>query len=530
MKKTTLWVIIALLVLIIGTGGIYLWQAGLPANEETGDVSSINGVVQDDSGKVVQYWYDPMMPDHKFDKPGKSPFMDMQLVPKYASDNGQQNSGDSGVSIPSGTVQNLGIRMATVSRESLDGGFAAVGRVEADERATYAVQTRVPGFVERLLVRAVGEPVSRNQKVAEVYAPELLAAQNEYLALLDIQQVGSLDDLKTAARTRLKLLGMSDGEISRIAKSGQSSPRVGIYAPASGIVADLGVREGAQLMTGSTLMQIADLSKVWVIAEVPERDADRVEIGMPVTVELPGANRVSGKVAYIYPTLDEAARVLRVRIELPNPEGSLRPGMYANVNFKHETGEVLTVPSESIIATGRRKVVIVKDENGYRPAEVRTGQASNGRTEILAGLNEGEQVVVSGQFLIDSEASLSGVLTRLSQQQADPHAGHDMSQLEASTQGISGTGTVKSIDAQSAEITLAHDPIPAIEWPSMTMGFKVDDAQQLQGLRQGDVVEFSLKLNEPSDEYVISRIRKHTDAADEAESDAHMHHDHGAMP
>ena len=182
MKKTTLWVIIALLVLIIGTGGIYLWQAGLPANEETGEDGSINGVVQDDSGKVVQYWYDPMMPDHKFDKPGKSPFMDMQLVPKYASDNGQQNSGDSGVSIPSGTVQNLGIRMATVSRESLDGGFAAVGRVEADERATYAVQTRVPGFVERLLVRAVGEPVSRNQKVAEVYAPELLAANEAQAA------------------------------------------------------------------------------------------------------------------------------------------------------------------------------------------------------------------------------------------------------------------------------------------------------------------------------------------------------------
>ena len=507
MKKTTVWAAIALLVFAIALGATYVLKTPSPPKEDAAEGNIKNGVVQDDSGKEVKYWYDPMVPDQKFDKPGKSPFMDMQLVPKYAEENDEHG----GVSIPSGTVQNLGIRVTKVSRETLAGEFTAVGRVEADERATYAVQTRVPGFVERLLVRAVGDPVSKNQKVAEIYAPELLAAQNEYLALLNIEQTESLDDLKAAARTRLELLGMNSGEISHIAKTRQASPRVGIHAPASGIVADLGVREGAQLMAGGTLMQIVDLSKVWVIAEVPERDAVRLQVSMPVSVELPSspAGPFRTKVAYIYPTLDATARVLRARIELPNPQGVLRPGMYANVHFEHGAGEVLAVPSESIIATGRRKVVIVKDEHGYRPAEVRTGQESRGRTEIMDGLNEGEQVVVSGQFLIDSEASLSGILTRLSQQQPEDHAGHAAPQMQTPSPGIMGTGKVRSIDAQSKEITLSHDPIPELEWPEMTMGFKVEDAQQLQGLRQGDSVEFSLKLDKTSDEYVIERLHKH---------------------
>jgi membrane fusion protein, copper/silver efflux system len=506
MKKSFLWSVAAFAIIALA-GIAYFWQSINHGTEGQGAAESRNGVVQDNSGKEVKYWYDPMVPDKRFDKPGKSPFMDMQLVPKYAVEEGEEE----GVSIPAQTVQNLGIRVEPAKRMTFDSALAAVGRVEPDDRAYYSVQTRTPGFVERLLIRAVGDPVKKHQKVAEIYAPELLAAQKEYLALLDIQQVEGINDLHEAARTRLKLLGMSDGEIDRITQTRQAAPRIGIYAPASGIVSELGVREGAQLMAGSTLMQIADLSRVWLIAEVPEQDAARVVPGAVATVELQGrtGEPLKGKVGYIYPTLDETVRALRVRIELPNPKGMLRPGMYANVSFGQAARDALTVPSESVIATGRRKVVIVKDPHGFRPVEVVTGQESGGRTEILQGLAEGEQVVVSGQFLIDSEASLSGVLARLARQET-----HDMAAMDqpAATKMPKGTGKVTEIDAESSEITLAHGPIPELGWPAMTMGFKVRDARQLQDLRSGDSVSFDLKANAAGDEYLIENILKSSPA------------------
>lgn len=493
MKKPILWAGLALIALaILGAGA---WHFGhSPHLTETAVPAVGSGVVQDQSGKEVLYWYDPMTPDQKFNKPGKSPFMDMQLVPKYAGASGEAAA----VVVPSQTMQNLGIRIEPVTKVSFGSALTAVGRIEPNQRAYYAVQTRVPGFVERLYVRAVGDPVGKGQKVAEIYAADLLAAQKEYLALLELDHVEGAADLKEASRNRLKLLGMTEGEIRRVTESRQAVPRVGVYAPASGVVTELGVREGAQLMAGSTLLQISDLSRVWLIAEIAERDAAHVRPGMLAKVELqslPG-DTVNGKVDYIYPELDPTARTLRARIELPNPKGMLRPGMYANISLGGQSREVLSVPTESVIATGQRKVVILKKGNGFRPAEIQTGQEGLGRTEVLSGVAEGEQVVVSGQFLIDSEASLSGVLARLSQQP------------QAATQKMPhGIGKVVAIDIAAKEITLAHDPIPEIGWPAMTMGFKVNDATQLQHLHAGDTVGFDLKGN-ADDEYAIERIEK----------------------
>lgn len=496
MKKIhVIWAAIGMLVLAALTGALYLRQ---PENHPPSVPAAKNGIVQDNSGKEVLYWYDPMVPDQKFDKPGKSPFMDMQLVPKYTGAGGDTPT----VAVPSQTLQNLGIRVEPVTRTSFGSKLAAVGRIEPNERAYYAVQTRVPGFVERLYIRAVGDPVTKGQKVAEIYASDLLAAQKEYLALLELDHVEGATDLKEASRNRLKLLGMSNSEIQRVTESRQAAPRIGVYAPASGVVTELGVREGAQLMAGSTLLQISDLSRVWLIAEIPERDAGQVRPGMPAKVALQSMSgeTVNGKVGYIYPELDPAARTLRARIELPNPKGMLRPGMYANVNLGGQSRDVLSVPSESVIATGKRKVVILKEGNDFRPAEIQTGQEGMGRTEVLSGVTEREQVVVSGQFLIDSEASLSGVLARLSQQA--------MPVMETAPQKMPhGTGKVVAIDTAAKEITLAHDPIPEIGWPSMTMGFKVNDAAQLQQLQVGDGVAFDLKGN-ADDEYTIVHIEK----------------------
>lgn len=397
------------------------WHRFMPTQPPTASTAG-NGVVQDDSGKTVRYWYDPMVPAQKFDKPGKSPFMDMQLVPKYADEGAADVEGGNAVAISAQTMQNLGIRVATVEIIDFDDDFTGVGRITPDERDIYTVQTRIPGFVERLLVRAVGDPVKKGQKLAEVYAPELLAAQQEYLALSKLEQLPDADSLQQAARRRLELLGMSPREITAIGKTGVASPRFGIYAPASGVVSELSLREGAQLLAGDSLMQISDLSTVWLMAEVPERDIARLKPGAVAEVSLrslPG-ELLHGRVNYIYPTLDEMSRTVQVRIELPNRDGLLRPGMYADVTFSGQRHQALAVPSESVIVTGTRKVVIVKDEHGFRPAEVVTGRQEKGYTEIIDGLAAGEQVVASGQFLIDSEASLSGALTRL--RQADPSA------------------------------------------------------------------------------------------------------------
>ena len=529
MKRLHLIIVLMLLTLFAGLGwflGQRSTQSPMANNTPVSDgkmAQSNNGVVQDDSGKTVKYWYDPMVPNQKFDKPGKSPFMDMMLEPKYANESSGGEEG--GVAISSQTAQNLGIRLEKVSTKSFGESFSAVGRIEPDERRFYAVQTRIPGFVERLSVRAVGDPVSKGQKIAEIYAPDLLAAQQEYLALLQLNSVDSDNSLKQAARNRLKLLGMTEGEITAITKSGKSSTRFGVYAPASGIITELGVREGGQLMAGSSLVQISDLSQVWMIAEVPERDAGRLKPGIAADVQLqslPG-EIFKGKVGYLYPMLNDSSRTLQVRIELPNKSNRLRPGMYANVEFTGQTHEALSVPTESIIATGKRKLVIVKETNGYRPVEIKTGQERNSHTEILVGLTEGEDVVVSGQFLIDSEASLSGVLARLSQQDKAMEMGqgkHDMGDMQMSKaepmvaeKMPKGRGKVVDVDAKTGKVTLNHEPIKELGWPSMTMGFKVKDSKQLSKLKAGDEVEFDLKAEAPEKpdmpaQYMIERVEK----------------------
>ena len=536
MKRPHLVAVLVLLVLFTGLGwffGQYKADQAMPENVSQGAAgnmqkSAVNGVVQDGSGKTVKYWYDPMVPNQKFDKPGKSPFMDMQLEPKYA--NAASDGEEGGVAISSQTAQNLGIRFEKVQTSNFGESFSAVGRIEPDERRFYVVQTRIPGFVERLSVRAVGDPVVKGQKIAEIYAPELLAAQQEYLTLLTLKEVDADNTLKQAARNRLILLGMSEAEVKAITKTGKASPRFGIYAPASGVLTELGVREGGQLMVGSSLMQISDLSNVWLIAEVPERDAARLKPGIAADVQLQSLpNEVfKGKVGYLLPMLNDSSRTLQVRIELPNKANRLRPGMYADVAFTGQTHAALSVSSDSIIATGKRNIVIVKETNGYRPVEVKTGQISNSRTEIISGLAEGEEVVVSGQFLIDSEASLSGVLARLTQQ--DKPIDEGISQMDmptdkamaaekmASAKMVSekmprGRGKVVEVDAKSGKVILNHEPIKELGWPSMTMGFKVKDSKQLGKLKAGDAVEFDLKAEAPEKpdmpaQYMIERVEK----------------------
>lgn len=394
---------------IIFLGAVIYWF--VPSN----DSDSNSAASETDTKKEILYWYDPMVPDQHFDKPGKSPFMDMELVPKYVN----EESGAS-VTIDASIRQNLGMRTETVVFQQLASEMRAAGYIAMDEHRIYSVPVRSGGYVEKLWVKAVGDRVVAGQKVAEVFSPELIIAQREYLTLLESPSSTKTESLRTSAIRKLERLGMVKQEIADIAEKKLPLERVGIYAPrdnfSSGHVMNLDLREGAKIENGQSLMLIADLNRVWQIIEIPEREARHIHIGQKAKIHLTSSPdaAIQGEVDYIYPEIDVATRSLRVRVSLPNPKHQLRPGQYAETVISSSPRKVLMVPSAAVIRTGVRNVVIVQESNHFRPVQVTTGNEQDGRTEIISGLNAGETVIVSGQFLIDSEASLSGVLARMS--------------------------------------------------------------------------------------------------------------------
>ncbi|MDO8418274.1 MAG: efflux RND transporter periplasmic adaptor subunit [Agitococcus sp.] len=469
-----------------------------------------NASKQTKSESKILYWYDPMVPTQHFDKSGKSPFMDMQLIPKY-TDNGEASSDNNSVTIREGVAQNLGIRVVKVQTSVFADGISAVGRIEADEHHLYAIQTRSAGFVEHLSVRAVGDTVKAGQKVADIYAPELLAAQQEYLALLNVTGISDVDSLRQAARQRLQLLGMAEGEIAAITKAGRANPRIGIYAPASGVVTELLVREGGQIVPATNLMQLADLSTVWLILEIPERDASRLKVGDAVESQLESLpeQTFSGRIDYLYPTLDSSTRSVRVRVVMANRSGLLRTGMFVTANVAGHRRQVISVPSEAVISTGTRTVVIVKDGQHFRPVVVSLGVEKNGQSEILKGLQLGEEVVASGQFLIDSEASLNGVLARLTTANNANEIPNQPTAMRESVKADTGIrAKVVAIDTNTSSVTLDHDAIAALNWPPMTMTFKLRHREQLKNLNVGDEVRMEVNIKPEQDVYIIEQLHK----------------------
>lgn len=456
------------------------------------------------TSKRVLYWHDPMVPGQKFDKPGKSPFMDMQLVPVYAEADGDEGK----VAISPRVQQNLGMRTAEVTRGTLAPAVEVTGNVAYNERDLAVVYARSNGFVEKLHVRAPLDPVRKGQPLAEIYVPDWVAAQEEYLSAKRMTgMTGSgLDALVAGARQRMRLSGMHEEQIRLVETTGRVHPWLTVTAPVGGVVAELGAREGMTIPSGTPLFRINGLGTVWVNAEVPENQVALLRPGNPVearTPALPGTV-FKGRVNAILPEVNPATRTLKVRIELANPGIRLAPGMFATVNFTPGARqEVLLVASEAVIHTGRRSVVIVAQDNGrFIPVEVETGAEAGDRIEIRKGLEAGQRVVVSGQFLIDSEASLKGTLARLeSRQQADPGTS------SSTTDKHTGSATINAVDAQSGAIELSHGPITTLQWPAMTMGFRVENKTQLKNLKPGDAIDFDL-LGKPDKDgnYVITHI------------------------
>ena len=372
------------------------------------------------SGRKVLYWYDPMVPGSRFDKPGKSPFMDMQLVPKYADEEASPAGGAPSVSLSAAAIRAAGVATVSVTRRDLSDQIRAVGTIEADETRLERVAARVPGRIERLYANFTGQAVRRGSPLFELYSPELLATQREYLLALENRRrlrgsspeaLRSAESLVEAARDRLRLWGISGDQIRALESTGRPTVSSTYRSPVSGTVVQKNVFEGQYVAEGADLYLLADLSSVWLVAQVYEFELGRLRVGQPVTATfsaLPGVER-SGRVAFIEPTLERDTRTVRVRIALPNPGGDLKPGMFADAKLTLPLGKRLAVPRSAVIDTGARQVVYVETAPGtFASRDVKLGAAAGDLREVIEGLNEGEKVVAAANFFVDSQAQLAG--------------------------------------------------------------------------------------------------------------------------
>jgi Cu(I)/Ag(I) efflux system membrane fusion protein len=503
-RRIVMSIIGAVVVLAMATFGAY--RLGIRAGADRAAPVAATASAVDKTGRKVLYWHDPMVPGQKFDKPGKSPFMDMDLMPVYA-DEGQAQGG---VAVSPGVQQNLGMRVAEVHKGTLASTLDAVGNVAFDERDLVQLQARSNGYVEKLFVRAPQDPVRKGQALLQLYVPDWVAAQEEYLAIKRMPAGADTAGLLDAALQRMRLAGMTEAQVRQVSARAQVSPRITVIAPVDGVASELSVREGMTVTLGAPLFRINGLRTVWVNAEVPESAAAQVRPGMEVRATSPAfpGTEFSGKVEALLPEVNASTRTLKARIALANPGRKLVPGMFATIHMAPaQSRETLLVPSEAVIQTGERTVVITVSDNGkFAPAEVVTGMEANGETEVLKGLNEGRKVVASGQFLIDSEASLRGTLQRLGG--AAPSAQAPAVLPKAVTHRA--TGKVEQI--AKGEVTISHGPIPSLKWPPMTMGFMPPAAGLPKDIKVGDTVRFEIQATDDG-MYRIASIARTTPGA-----------------
>lgn len=478
--------------LVIGVGALALTGLGIFIGlslsfHSLDDMTAISGA---NSGTdEVLYWYDPMFPQQRFDQPGKSPFMDMELVPRFA------NGGESStvLSIDPGAVQNLGMRTAPVTRGRLQRNAELSAVVVLNERRRNLLQTRAAAFVERVWPLAVGDLVQAGAPLVELLVPDWVAAQHELLAL----KASGQEALAEAARERLLLLGMPAALLQKVERGNAVQNRYLVTAPITGVLQSVDVRPGMTLSAGQTLIILNGLETVWLEVAVPESLADSVRAEDTLVVEFaafPGRN-MQAQVSEVLPTLNAASRTLRARLELDNADGRLRPGFSARVLLAGQTEEdVLLVPTEAVLHTGRMTLVMVaEDEGHFRPQEVHTGGENGRQTIIVDGLREGEQVVVSGQFLLDSEAQLQGILPVAATSAATPSA-----TLSATTMPEvvlhEADGRIEAI--ADGQVRLSHGDFPTIPMPGMTMSFTLANESVIAGFSVGDAVRIALRASD----------------------------------
>jgi Cu(I)/Ag(I) efflux system membrane fusion protein/cobalt-zinc-cadmium efflux system membrane fusion protein len=417
------WITLALVAAVAASAG---WLASeLRTRGEAGADPAAPEAGPCAGGAAPLYWKAPMDPTYVRDAPGKSP-MGMDLVPECPDLAGEADAG--GIHIEPGLVQSMGVRTARVERRDIARTIRAVGRVAYDEQQVAHVHTKVQGWVEELRVDYEGQMVEKGQPLLEIYSPELVATQEELLLASryrgatadspydDVRESGA--HLFEATRRRLELWDIPDRDIDRLLETGTIRKNLTLYSPAKGVVTHLMVREGMEVSPNQNLYTIADLSSVWVYADVYEYELPWVGVGQKAVAELSylQGRQFEGVITYVYPFLDPKTRTARVRLEMDNPEIVLKPDMFANVRIETETRmNTLVVPDEAVLRSGRRSLAILALGGGrFEPREVTLGlDSGDGWLEVREGLGEGETIVTSGQFLIDSESRLREAVQKM---------------------------------------------------------------------------------------------------------------------
>lgn len=480
---------VATLALLVG--GALGFGANQYLSSASHDMSAMSGANAASSNEPL-YWVAPMDPNYKRDKPGKSP-MGMDLIPVYAEDLAGDNDKPGTVKISPEVENNLGVKSELVLSEKLSPRIETVGYIAFDESHLWQTNVRVAGWVEKLNINAVGEKVRQGDVLFSLYSPELVKAQEE---LLNAYRTGR-SGLVKGATERLVTLGVDRDQIKAIKRSGKASQTIEIKAPADGVIASLNIREGGYLSPAQAVISAGPLNNVWVDAEVFERQTHWMKAGSSATMTLdaiPG-NEWQGIVDYVYPILDPKTRTLRVRLKFPNPNGELKPNMFANIALQPVTDEpVLTIPKSSVIRSGgMTRVVLAQGEGKYRSARIEVGREAGDRIEVLQGLELNERIVTSAHFMLDSESSQSADLSRING-------------VEPPAETVWAKGEITDVMVDHRMLTINHQPVPKWNWPGMVMNFNLADDVEVEDLTKGQAIEFEMAKTE-SGQYEIIALK-----------------------
>ena len=495
MKQRAGWALGVIVVLLAIAGGYWLGNKGqaaeTPAKQE----------------RKLLYYRNPMGLADTSPVPKKDP-MGMDYIPVYAGEENKEAAAPGQINISTEKIQKLGVRTEAAQMRMLDKTVRAAGRIEPDERRIYTIAPKFEGYVERLHVSITGQPVSKGQALFEVYSPELVSAQREYAIAAqgvtsmkdaDSAAQGSMKQLADGSLQRLKNWDISEAQIKGLAKSGNTRRTLTFSSPVNGIVTEKKAVQGMRFMPGEALFQVADLSSVWVVADVFEQDIALVKPGAKASVKINAYpdKTFEGRVAYVYPTLKAETRTVPVRIELRNPDGLLKPAMFAQVEVHAGgKGEVLTVSNSAVIDSGTRRIVFVQlTEGRFEPREVKLGRRSDNYVEVLEGVTAGEQVVVAANFLIDAESNLKAAVGSFT----PPGA------AQPATVGHKAEGSIDAIDGKTGNISITHGPIASLKWPGMTMEFALANPSLTANLKPGAEVSFEFVERKPG-EWVITKL------------------------
>ncbi|KPH95262.1 hemolysin D [Pseudoalteromonas porphyrae] len=453
-------------------------------------LGSSNEHVANSTEKKPLYWVAPMDSNYRRDEPGLSP-MGMDLVPVYDEGSSNNQDGPGAVTISPAVINNLGVRTEKVQFKALQSEVNTVGYVQYNQDQQVHIHPRVEGWLETLYVKAAGAQVKQGEPLYTLYSPQLVNAQEEFV--LAVNRKNTV--LIRAAKARLKALNVSDGFVERLQANKKVMQNITFYARQSGVVDELNVREGFYVKPGTSMMSIAQLDEVWVEAEVFERQAQLIEIGLPVTMTLDyiAGQSWRGNVDYIYPTLDAKNRTLRVRLRFNNQNHQLKPNMFAQVSIHAKASDKqLIVPKEAVIRTGNQdRVVLALGEGRFKSVAVELGRSDNNDAVILSGLKADDHVVTSAQFLLDSESSKSSDFKRM--------------QALGTITHVWGKGVINSVMADHRMVNISHEPMDELDWPSMTMDFIVTEDVDFSALQVGQTLHFEL-TKQVDDSYLLSGI------------------------